>query len=157
MFDLVLIILPLLSVFQIFFLVLIFLDNLIVLFIFSYFNNLYGRIIFQTQEFTMFNFLKNNCIKLTFFFFFLGLHLQHMEVPRLGVKSELQFPDYATDTAILDPSCFGELYHSSQQCRILNSLSRDRDWTCFLIDTSWVLYQWATTGMPKLTFWIKKV
>ena len=31
-----------------------------------------------------------------FFFVFLGLHLQYMEVPRLGVKSELQPPAYTT-------------------------------------------------------------
>ena len=30
----------------------------------------------------------------TFFFFFLGLHLQPMEVSRLGVESELQLPTY---------------------------------------------------------------
>ena len=29
---------------------------------------------------------------------FLGLHLQHMEVPRLGVESELQLPAYTTAT-----------------------------------------------------------
>ena len=29
-------------------------------------------------------------------FCILGPHLQHMEVPRLGVKSELQMPAYAT-------------------------------------------------------------
>ena len=34
---------------------------------------------------------------------FLGPHLQHMEVPRLGVKSELQLPAYASATAMLDP------------------------------------------------------
>ena len=28
-----------------------------------------------------------------FIYCFLGLHLQHMEVPRLGVESELQLPD----------------------------------------------------------------
>ena len=27
-----------------------------------------------------------------FFFFFFGLHLRRVEVPRLGVKSELQLP-----------------------------------------------------------------
>ena len=31
-----------------------------------------------------------------FFFFFLGLHSQHVELPRLGVKSELQLPAYTT-------------------------------------------------------------
>ena len=38
-----------------------------------------------------------------FFIFFiiiiiiLGLHLRHMEVPRLGVESELQLPAYPTN------------------------------------------------------------
>jgi len=30
-----------------------------------------------------------------FIFAFLGPNLQHMEVPRLGVESELQLPDYS--------------------------------------------------------------
>ena len=38
-----------------------------------------------------------------FFFSFLQLHLQHMEVPRLGVKSELQLQSCATAMAIPDP------------------------------------------------------
>ena len=33
------------------------------------------------------------------FVLFLELHLQHMEVPRLGVESELQLPAYTTATA----------------------------------------------------------
>ena len=33
------------------------------------------------------------------YFFFLGPHLQHMEVSRLGVESELQLPAYTTATA----------------------------------------------------------
>ena len=37
-------------------------------------------------------------------FFFLGPHLWHMEVPRLGVKSKLHLPAYATATATQDPS-----------------------------------------------------
>ena len=41
---------------------------------------------------------------LSFFFpWFLGLHLQHVEAPRLGVQSELQLPAYTTATATLDP------------------------------------------------------
>ena len=38
-----------------------------------------------------------------FFSFLLGPHWWHMEVPRLGVESELQLPAYATATR--DPSC----------------------------------------------------
>ena len=37
------------------------------------------------------------------FFFFLGLHPRHMEVPRLGVELELQPLAYTTATAMLDP------------------------------------------------------
>ena len=38
-----------------------------------------------------------------FFFFLLGLHPQHLEVLRLGVKSGPQLPAYTTVTAMLDP------------------------------------------------------
>ena len=34
-----------------------------------------------------------------FFFCFLGPHLRHIEVPRIGVKSELELPAYTTATA----------------------------------------------------------
>ncbi len=59
----------------------------------------------------------------------LGLHLQHMEVPRLGVESELQLPTTATATATgtPDPSCVCDLHHSSWQHWILNPLSKTRD------------------------------
>ena len=33
-----------------------------------------------------------------YYFVFLGQHLQHMEVPRLGFESELQLPAYTTTT-----------------------------------------------------------
>ena len=39
----------------------------------------------------------------TFFFSFLGAHLQHMEVPGLGAESELQLQAYTTATATPDP------------------------------------------------------
>ena len=38
------------------------------------------------------------------FFCFLGLHVQHMEVPSLGVELELQLPDCTTATAMQDLS-----------------------------------------------------
>ena len=45
-------------------------------------------------------------LRLSLFFglFVLGPHPQHMEVPRLGVESELQLLAYATATATPDPS-----------------------------------------------------
>ena len=59
------------------------------------------------------------------FFFFLGPHpWHHMEVPRLGVKSELQLPAYPTAAAMQDPSCVCKLHHSSWQRRIPNPLRR---------------------------------
>ena len=59
------------------------------------------------------------------FNFFLGLHLQLMEVPRLGVELELQIPGYTTATATPDPSRFRDLHHSSQQCCFPLSKARD--------------------------------
>ena len=63
-----------------------------------------------------------------------GTHLQHMEVPRLGVKSELQLP--ASATATPDLSHIFDLHHSSWQCHILTPLSEARDGTCIHMDTS---------------------
>ena len=40
---------------------------------------------------------------ISFLFFLLQPHLWHMEVPGLGVKSELQLPVYTKATAIPDP------------------------------------------------------
>ena len=71
---------------------------------------------------------------------FLGLHPQHMEVPRLGVESELQLPAYATATATPDPSYVCNLHRSSGQCRILNPLSEDREQTLILMDARRVCY-----------------
>ena len=51
-----------------------------------------------------------------FFFHVLGLYLWHMEIPRLGVESELHLPAYAT--AMWDTSQIFDLHHSSRQHRI---------------------------------------
>ena len=56
-------------------------------------------------------------------FFFLGPHLQHMEVPRLGVTLELQQLACATATGTPDPRHVCDLHRSSWQCRILNPLT----------------------------------
>ena len=59
-----------------------------------------------------------------------------MEVPRLGVESELLA--YTTATAIVtqNPSCVCNLHCSLQQHRILNPLMEAGDPTSILIDTS---------------------
>ena len=70
------------------------------------------------------------------FFCFLGPYPRHLEVPRLGVESELQLPASTTATEMRDPSHVCDLRHSSRQHRILNPLSKARDWTHILVDTS---------------------
>ena len=54
-----------------------------------------------------------------------------MEVPRLGVKSELQLLAYTTATAAVMPdlSLLCDLHRSSQKCQILNPLREARDQT----------------------------
>ena len=87
-----------------------------------------------------------------FFLSFLGPHLQHMEVPRLGVQLELQLPATATATETQDPSCICNLHHSSWQCQILNPLSEARDQTHNLMGTSRIRFHCATMGTPQIIF-----
>ena len=75
------------------------------------------------------------CLFFFFLFFFLGLHVQHMEVPRIGVKSELQLLACNTATAAMDLSYICDLHHSSRQRQILNPMSDARYQTHILIDT----------------------
>ena len=70
------------------------------------------------------------------FFFFLGLLPWHMEVPRLGVESELHLLAYTIVTEMPGPSGVCNLHCSSQQRHILNPLSEARDRTHVLMDTS---------------------
>ena len=75
-----------------------------------------------------------------------------MEDPRLGVESELQLPTYATATAMQDLSRACDLHHSSRQHWILNPLSKARDWTCGLMDTSQIHFLWAMPEIPMACF-----
>ena len=100
-----------------------------------------------------------------FFLVFLGLYLRHMEVPRLwslAAHSEVAVPrpqwfirigpivaarlhhshSNVGSNRICDP------YHSSCQLWILNPLSKAKDQTCILMDTSQICFRWATTGTP---------
>ena len=67
-------------------------------------------------------------------FVFLGLHLQQMEVSRLGVKSALQL-QASTAMATLEPSHIFYLDCSLRQHRILNPLGEARDQTHILLVT----------------------
>ena len=86
------------------------------------------------------------------FLFFLGPHLQHMEVSRLGVELELQLLAYATATAMRDPSHVWDLHHSSRQCQILNLLGEARHRTSILMVPSRIRFHCTTTGTPAFTF-----
>ena len=90
-----------------------------------------------------------------FFLCFLGPHPWHMEVPRLGDKSELQLLAYATAIATQDLSRICDLRHNSWQRQILNPLIEARDRTWVLTDASQIRFHYATTGSPVVipTFW----
>ena len=65
---------------------------------------------------------------------FLGLHLQHKEVLRLGDELELWLPAFATA--------------QSNARSLLNPLSEARDRTHIFMDSSQVRYHRAMTGSP---------
>ena len=69
-----------------------------------------------------------------------------MQVPGLGVESELQLPAYITATP--DLSCICDLHHSSWHRRILNPLSKARDRTCNLMVPSRICFHCAIMGTP---------
>ena len=61
-----------------------------------------------------------------------------MEVPRLGVKSELQLPTYATATATAMRAVSSIYTAAHGNAMILNPLSKARDWAHILMDPSQV-------------------
>ena len=87
-----------------------------------------------------------------YLFCFLGPNPRHVEVPRLGVESELQGLAYTAATQ--DPSHVCDLYHISWQCQILNPLSKGRDQTRILMDTSRVRFRWPQWELPDLQYYI---
>ena len=79
-----------------------------------------------------------------------------MEVPRLGVQSELQLLAYAKATATLDLTHVWKLHHSSGQGQILNPVNKARDQTRILMELSRFVNCWATTRTPTLDI-VKKI
>ena len=69
-------------------------------------------------------------------FVFLGLSLWHMDVPRLGVESELWLLAYTTATITSDQSPIHELCCSLQQRQILNPLIEAGAPACILMDAN---------------------
>ena len=79
-----------------------------------------------------------------FFLSFLRVHLQRMEVPRLGIQLAMWLQAYATATG--DPSRVCDLHprnlhHSSQQRQILNPLSSETsNRKCILMESSQIRF-----------------
>ena len=98
------------------------------------------------------NFLPSSPSRsLIILFWFLGLHLWHMEVPRLGVKSELQLPAYTTATATPDLSCVRANTIAHVNAGSLTHWVRPGIEPAF----SWIIVgfitHWATRGTPSGT------
>ena len=58
----------------------------------------------------------------------------------------------AASSADLSYVC--NLHHSWWQCRILNSLTRAKNWTRVLMDTSQVCFHCTTMGTPRVHFYL---
>ena len=86
--------------------------------------------------------------------FFKGCTWGIMEVPRLGVKSELQLLAYTTATAMWDPRCICNLHRSSWQHWILNSLCEARDRTHILMDTNQVRIPMSHNRNSPITYFM---
>ena len=81
-------------------------------------------------------------------FVFLGPHLGHMEIPRLGVLLELQLLAYAT---AIEPQLW-PTHYSLQQHWILNPLRKPRNWTHNLMIPSWIHFCYSARGTPDRCF-----
>ena len=86
------------------------------------------------------------------FLVFLGPYPWHMEIPRLGVKSELQPLAHTSATAMPDLSQVHDPHHNSRQLWILNPLNEARDRTHSLMDTSWILNLLSHNGNIAFTW-----
>ena len=94
-----------------------------------------GELLPQTETENPFSF--------SFCFF---MHLQHMEVPRLRVQSELQ-PASAHSSAGFEPHL-----DSSRQCWVPDPLREARDRTRILMAPSRIHFCCGTIGTPKRLF-----
>ena len=70
------------------------------------------------------------------FICFSGSHLGHMDIPRLDFEWELQLPAYATARSTPDLSHIYNLHYILRQSQIFNSLSKARDQTLILTETT---------------------
>ena len=78
-------------------------------------------------------------IETFFFLVFLGSHMWHMEVPRVGVQSELQLPAYTIGTAMPDPQSTEQGQGSNPHphgCQ-LGSLTAEPQWELLFVCLSY--------------------
>ena len=115
------------------------------------YTNLYGidQLLNILTESSEFNYLKNF---FHFYFFLLVAAPAAYGTSRAGVKSELQLWAYATATATPEPSRICGWHHSLWEHCILNPLSKARDQTRILMDTSQVLNLLSHNGNPWIHF-----
>ena len=85
-------------------------------------------------------------------FFLRGLHPRHREVPRPGAELQSQLSVYTTATVMHEPNCICDLYHSSQQHHILNTLNKARGQTHIHMDRCQIHCPWATKGTLEIPF-----
>ena len=93
----------------------------------------------------------NNITTWLFFFFLIAFQGHTHGTWKFPGQGSNQSCSCRRATATPDLSCICDLHHSSRQRWILNPLIEARDWTCVLMDTSWVPYHWATMGTPLLS------
>ena len=95
-------------------------------------------------------------INLEFFLFFcfLGPHTAHKSSQARGHIGVVAFSlCHSHRTAKTEPC----LWPTPKLTAMLNPLSKARDWTCVLMNTSQILLRWATTGTPKLRIWVWQI
>ena len=80
--------------------------------------------------------------------------MQYMEVPRLGVKWELQLQAYTTATATQNLSCICNLSHNLGQHQILNPPEQGWDRTCVHMINSQVLNPLSHNGNSIFFFFL---
>ena len=83
-----------------------------------------------------------------FFFGFLGPCPGHMEVPSIGVESELWPPAYATAKRDLSPMTYPAAHGNARS--FLTPLSKATDRTCIFMDIRWIHFHCTTTGTPQM-------
>ena len=89
-----------------------------------------------------------------FILVFLGLHLWHVDVSRLGVTLNLLLPAYARVTGTRDPSYICDLQHSSRQCRCLTHWAKPGIKPASSQILVGVINRWAQRELPAFSFFL---